>query len=341
MAMICKERRKRALTALVGMTAMPRWIIWAIVSALLVAPALVRAQDWPALQPVKVVVPFTAGSATDIIARIVFEQVGKQVGQTFVVENRGGAGTTIGMAMVAKANPDGYTILVNSSSQVTVPSTYAKLPFDTAEDFVGVTSLANLPLVVAAPTKYKTLRDLIAAAKAKPGSINYGSAGAGSAGQMFMERLRLAAGYEGTHVPFRGTPEAISELIADRLDIYPAPVPSAISLAREGKISALAVSSPKRLASMPEVPTTTEAGVVNADYNFWAGVFVPAKTPRAIIERMHREIVAALALDELKDKIAKLGGEPNPMSPAEFGAFVRREIALNAEIVKASGFKPQ
>jgi len=319
---------------------MPRWFLWAVFPVLLATTSLARAQDWPTLQRVNVIVPLTAGSAGDIIARTVFERVGRQVGQTFVVENRTGAGTTIGMAMVAKAKPDGYTILVNTASQVAVPSTYAKLPFDTAEDFVGLSCLANLPLLVATSTKYKTLNDLIAAAKAKPGSINFGSAGVGSAGHLFMERLRLAAGYEGTHVPFRGTPEAISELMAGRLDMYPAPVPTALGFVKGGEINALAVSSPKRIKSMPDVPTLREAGLVNADYNFWVGAFAPAKTPPAIVERINHEIVAALALDELKDKIANLGGEPCPMSPAEFNAFVRREIAINAEIVKASGFKP-
>jgi tripartite-type tricarboxylate transporter receptor subunit TctC len=320
---------------------MPRCSLCAMFFALLVAPTAALAQDWPTLQPVKVIVPLTAGSAADIIARAVFEQVGRQVGQTFVVENRPGAGTTIGMGMVARANPDGYTILVNTASQVAVPATYAKLPFDTAEDFVGLSCLANLPLLVATARKYKTIHDLIAAAKANPGSTTFGSAGVGSAGHLFMERLRLAAGYEGIHVPFRGTPGALAELMAGRLDMYPAPVPAAIGLVGESKINAIAVSSPKRIKSMPDVPTLKEAGLVNADYNFWVGAFAPAKTPHAIVERLNREIVAALALDKLKDEIANLGGEAAPMSLAEFNAFVRREIAVNAEIVKTSGFKPQ
>jgi tripartite-type tricarboxylate transporter receptor subunit TctC len=320
---------------------MPHWFTLVMPALLAIAPSALSAQEWPSRQPVKVIVPFTAGSGTDIIARTIFEQIGKQVGQTFVIENRGGAGTTIGMGMVAKANPDGYTILVNSSSQVTVPSTYANLPFNTAEDFAGVSLLASLPFVVAAPTRYKTLNDLVIAAKAKPGSINFGSAGAGSAGQMFMERLRIAAGYEGTHVPFRGTPEAMTEIVAGRLDIYPAPIVSALELARDGKINMLAVSAPERASLIPNVPTTTEAGVANADYNFWVGAFVPAKTPRAIVERLSGEILAALALSEVKEKIAGLGGEVSPMSPTDFDLFVRREIAINADIVKASGLKPQ
>lgn len=320
---------------------MQRWFALTMVTVFAIVPSALSAQEWPSRQPVKVIVPFTAGSGTDIIGRAIFEQVGKQVGQTFVIENRGGAGTTIGMGMVAKANPDGYTILVNTSSQATVPSTYANLPFNTVEDFAAVTLLASLPFVVAAPTKYKTLNDLVIAAKAKPGSINFGSAGAGSAGQMFMERLRLAAGYEGTHVPFRGTPEAMTEIVAGRLDIYPAPIVSALELARDGKINILAVGAPKRVSLIPSVPTTTEAGVANADYNFWVGAFVPAKTPRAIVERINSEILTALALPDIKEKIATLGGEVSPMSPAEFELFVRREIAVNAEIVRASGLQPQ
>ncbi len=177
----------------------------------LLAPFTAKAQDWPGKQPIKIIVPFSAGSATDIIARTVFNQVGNQIGQTFVVENRGGAGTTIGSAMVARAEPDGYTLLVNSTSHVVVASTYANLPYSVADDFADISELADIPFVVAASTKYNTLNDLIAAGK-KPGShILYGTAGAGSSGQLFMEHLRLAAGFAATNVPFRGTPEGMNE----------------------------------------------------------------------------------------------------------------------------------
>ena len=320
---------------------MSRWIVRGLAAAAMIAPLAAQAQEWPAKQPVKIVVPFTAGSATDITARTVFEQVGRQIGQTFVVENRGGGGTTLGMAQAAKSDPDGYTMLVHSTSHVVVASTYPNLTFNVAEDFAAVTALASIPFVIATKIQYKTLKDLVDAGK-KPGSaILYGTAGAGSSGQLYMERFRLAAGFPATHVPFRGTPEGMTEVVAGRIDMYPAPALNAISLTKDGKVSSLAVSSAKRLPLMPDVPTSAEAGVPNAEYNFWVGAFMPAKTPKPIIDRLNREIVAALKVKSVADKIIALGGDPNPMTPAEFDAFVRKEIALNAEIVKASGYKPQ
>jgi len=285
-------------------------------------------------------VPFTAGSATDIAGRIVFEQVGKQIGQNFVFENRGGAGTTLGAAMVAKADPDGYTLLVNSTSQVVVASTYAKLPYSVADDFIPISALADIPFVVSTTTHYKSMKDVVAASS-KPGGIFYGTNGPGSSGHLFMEALRLAAGYPITHVPFRGTVEAMTEVIAGRIDMFPAPALNAINLTKEGKVNSLAVSSPKRLPLMAEVPTLAEVGLPKAQYQFWVGSFAPAKTPKAIVERLNREVVAALHVKETADRIIALGGSPMPMTPAEFDAFVRREIALNGEIVKASGYQPQ
>ena len=304
------------------------------------SPGVALAQDWPAKQPIKVIVPFTAGSATDIAGRIVFEQVGKQIGQNFVFENRGGAGTTLGAAMVAKADPDGYTLLVNSTSQVVVASTYAKLPYSVADDFIPISALADIPFVVSTTTHYKSMKDVVAASS-KPGGIFYGTNGPGSSGHLFMEALRLAAGYPITHVPFRGTVEAMTEVIAGRIDMFPAPALNAINLTKEGKVNSLAVSSPKRLPLMAEVPTLAEVGLPKAQYQFWVGSFAPAKTPKAIVERLNREVVAALHVKETADRIIALGGSPMPMTPAEFDAFVRREIALNGEIVKASGYQPQ
>jgi tripartite-type tricarboxylate transporter receptor subunit TctC len=306
---------------------------------LLLSPVTAPAQDWPARQPIKIVVPFTAGSATDIAGRIVFEQVGKQIGQNFVFENRGGAGTTLGAGMVAKADPDGYTLLVNSTSQVVVASTYAKLPYSVADDFVGISGLADMPFVVVTPPSYKTMKEVIEAGK-KPGGIFYGTNGPGSSGHLFMEALRLAAGYPVTHVPFRGTVEALTEVIAGRLDMFPAPALNAISLVADGKLSSLAVSSPKRLGLMPNVATLAEIGLPKAQYQFWVGSFAPAKTPKPIVERLNREVIAALKVKEVADKIIALGANTMPMTPAEFDAFVRKEIALNGEIVKASGYQP-
>jgi tripartite-type tricarboxylate transporter receptor subunit TctC len=319
---------------------MIRLSIKALALLLSFSPVAALAQDWPTKQPIKVVVPFTAGSATDIAGRIVFEQVGKQIGQNFVFENRGGAGTTLGAAMAAKADPDGYTLLVNSTSQVVVASTYAKLPYSVADDFIPISALADIPFVVSTATKYKSMSDVMAAGN-KPGGIFYGTNGPGSSGHLFMEALRLAAGYPITHVPFRGTVEAMTEVIAGRIDMFPAPALNAINLTKEGKVSSLAVSSPKRLGLMPDVATLAEIGLPKAQYQFWVGAFAPAKTPKPIIDRLNREVVAALHVKETADRIIALGGNPMPMTPTEFDAFVRKEIALNAEVVKASGYEPQ
>jgi tripartite-type tricarboxylate transporter receptor subunit TctC len=316
-------------------------VVVLILAFLLGFPLGAAAQQWPSKQPIKIIVPFSAGSATDITARTVFDQVGKQIGQTIIVENRGGAGTTLGSGMVAKAEPDGYTLLVNSTSHVVVASTYAKLPYSVTDDFSGISALADIPYVVTTATRYKTIKDLIDAGKKPNSRILYGSAGAGSSGQLFMERFRLAAGFPATHVPFRGTPEGMTELVAGRIDMYAAPAVNAISLSKEGKVSALAASSRKRLPLMPNIPTLAVVGLPDAEYNFWVGAFAPAKTPKAIIERLNREIVAALNRKEIADKIVALGGSPMPMSPSDFDAFMRKEIAVNAEIVKASGYKPQ
>jgi tripartite-type tricarboxylate transporter receptor subunit TctC len=316
-------------------------VVVLILAFLLGFPLGAAAQQWPSKQPIKIIVPFSAGSATDITARTVFDQVSKQIGQTILVENRGGAGTTLGSGMVAKAEPDGYTLLVNSTSHVVVASTYAKLPYSVTDDFAGISALADIPYVVTTATRYKTIKDLIHAGKRPNSQILYGSAGAGSSGQLFMERFRLAAGFPATHVPFRGTPEGMTELVAGRIDMYAAPAVNAISLSKEGKISSLAASSRKRLPLMPDIPTLAEVGLPNAEYNFWVGAFAPAKTPKAIIERLNREIVAALNMKGVADKIIALGGSPMPMSPPDFDAFIRKEITVNAEIVKASGYKPQ
>ncbi|AMN40411.1 Bug family tripartite tricarboxylate transporter substrate binding protein [Rhodoplanes sp. Z2-YC6860] len=304
-------------------------------------PLAAHAQDWPSRQPIKVIVPFTAGSSTDIAARTVFDQVSRQLGQTFVVENKGGAGTSLGSYLAAKSDPDGYTILVNSTSHVVVASTYAKLPYSVADDFAPIGAIADIPFLVGTNTKFKSLKELIETAKKPGGSILYGTAGAGSSGHLFMELLRLTAGYPTTHVPFRGTPEAMTEMIAGRLDMYPTPAANAVPLTRQGQINSLAVSSPKRLPSLPEVATLRELGLADAEYQFWVGAFAPAKTPRPIVEQLNRHIALALNMKDVADKLLALGGSPMPMATAEFEGFVQKQIELNAKIVKAAGYQPQ
>jgi tripartite-type tricarboxylate transporter receptor subunit TctC len=312
-----------------------------VLSALLaMVPASAYGQAWPAKQPIKVVIPFSAGSATDVVPRTILEQVGKQIGQTFVVENRVGAGGTLGVREVAKAEPDGYTFLVHSTTHAVTPSTYSNPGYDAKKDFAAITSLVSLPnVLVVPPNKYKTVKDLVDAGKAKAGGLNYASAGAGSAAHLNAERLLMAANFKATHVPFKGGPEALNEIMADRVDFYFIPLPPARGLIAAGKVGALAVSGSRRASALPDIPTTVEAGFPNSEYNFWIGMFAPAGTPKDIVDRLNAEVVKALQDPGVKDRLGKLGADPMTMKPVEFDAFVKKEIDLNAELVKAAGVK--
>jgi tripartite-type tricarboxylate transporter receptor subunit TctC len=290
---------------------------------------------WPA-KPVHIVVSLTPGSATDILARTVSERLSTQLGQPVIVENRPGASTTIGASAVAKAEPDGYTILATSSAHTVAPFLYSSLAYDTARDLAGVTPLANLPTVlVVPPSKFRSLRDLVAAAQAKPGSINFGSAAAST--QLNAERFRRSARIEAVHIPFKGAPEALTEVMAGRIDFYFSPIAPALPLLREGKVVALAVGSSKRASILPDLPTTLEAGFPDSDYNFWVGLLVPAKAPRELIDRLHRSTTAALQVPEVRERIARLGAEPMTMTPEQFDALIREELRANAVLVKAAG----
>lgn len=320
---------------------MKRLVLAGLFASLAFAPAV--AQDWPAKQPVRVIVTLSAGSATDVLARIAFEQVGRQVGQSFIVVNRPGAGQRIGAQEAARAEPDGYTLLVNSSTHTLFPSMFANLQFDVEKDFAGLAPLASIPTVMVVPPDrgWSTMREFVAAAKAKPGSINYGSGGIGNSTHLAAERVRMAAGFDAVHVPFPGAPEAIREVVAGRVDFYFSPVPPALSLIREGKLKALGVASSQRSSVLPDVPTTVEAGYPDSGYEFWVGAFAPAKTPQPIVERLAGELSKALQNATVREKFAGLGADPMPMSPKEFDAYIAREIQLNAAIVKAAGIKPQ
>ncbi len=246
--------------------------------ALLCALATAQAQTWPT-KPVRVIVPFTAGSAVDIVARAVMEQVSTQIGQPIIVENRGGAGGTLGMGMVAKADPDGHTLLVHSTTHAVTATTYRNPGYDTRKDFAAITGLASVPnVLVTAPGRFKSLKDMIEAGRAKPGSLNYATAGPGSAAHLNAERLLMAAGIKAQHVPFKGGPEALTEIMAGRVDFYFVPLPPARGLIAGKKVDALAVSGATRAKALPNVPTTIEAGYPNSEYNFWMGLFAPVKT---------------------------------------------------------------
>jgi tripartite-type tricarboxylate transporter receptor subunit TctC len=263
----------------------------------------------------------------------------EQLGQPFIVENRPGAGGTIGVAAVAKADPDGHTILIHSSSYTITPTTYPNTSYNTLRDLVGITPLALLPqvLVISPGKGIKSVPDLVRAAKAKPGAMNFASAGVGTATQLNAERFRLGAGIEVVHVPFKGTPEALTEVIAGRVDYYFCPVNAVLPLIGEKQLLALAMGSSKRSAALPDLQTTLEAGVPNSDYNFWVGMAAPAKTPREIVNRLQQEVAKALDSKAVRDSMAKLGAEAMLMKPEEFDAYIRKEVASNATLVKAAG----
>src|SRR3989475_12640527 len=276
--------------------------------ALCIAQTTAWAQAWPA-NPIRIIVPFTPGSGTDIIARTVRERLSPQLGQPIVTETRPGAGGTIGAAVVAKSEPDGYTLFVHSSSYTVTPSTYKDLPYDTLRDLTGVVPLALLPnVLVMAPSKgIRSVRELVAAAKAKPGSMNSASVNIGSATHLNAERFRLGAGIDTVNVPFKGSPEALTEIITGRVDYYFCPVVSVLPLLKDGKIVALAVGITMRSSALPALPTTTEAGAPNSAVHIRAGMFAPAKTPRETVQHLYRETLRALRSAEGSAKMANLG----------------------------------
>ena len=300
-----------------------------------------QAPAWPAAGPIKLVVPFTPGSGTDVMARVLAEKLGPALGQQVVVENKPGAGGTVGAAQVAKSAADGYTLLVHSSGHVVNPALYPKLAYDTLKDFDGITPLASLPnVLVVAPSKgYKDVADLVAKVKAQPDKLFYASAGNGSATHMNAEQFRVVAGLKAQHVPFKGTPEALTDTIAGRTDWFFAPLVSVLPLVKDGKLQALAVGTATRSSALPQVPSVAEAGLKDAAYTFWVGLFAPAKTPKAAIDRLHAEVTRALALPEVKERLEKLGATPMPMAQGAFEKFLESETAAAAQLVKSAGIR--
>jgi len=300
-----------------------------------------QAPAWPAAGPIKLVVPFTPGSGTDVMARVLAEKLGPALGQQVVVENKPGAGGTVGAAQVAKSAADGYTLLVHSSGHVVNPALYPKLAYDTLKDFDGITPLASLPnVLVVSPTKgYKDVADLVAKVRAQPDKMFYASAGNGSATHMNAEQFRVVAGLKAQHVPFKGTPEALTDIIGGRTDWFFAPLVSVLPLVKDGKLQALAVGTAARSSALPNVPSVTDAGLKDASYTFWVGLFAPAKTPKPVLDRLHAEVTKALALPDVKERLEKLGATPMPMAQAAFEKFLESETAAAAQLVKAAGIR--
>jgi tripartite-type tricarboxylate transporter receptor subunit TctC len=311
-------------------------VAFVAISVVLFSAALGRADDWPT-RPIRVVVPLSPGSAADVVPRIVFEQVSAQIGQPIVVENRPGASGTIGAHTVANATPDGYTLLAHSSAHVIAKSTVANIPYDPVRDFAAVAPLGNLPnVLVISPEKNITrLKQLVARGQKDP--VTFGSIGVGSPIHLAMERLRLSANFQAQPITFKGAPEALLEVMAGRVDVYYAPVSAALAMIKSGKVLPLTVSSPNRAPSLPNVPTSVEAGYPNSSYQFWLGVFAPAKTPAAIVERLNAEIDKALQVPEVRAKLEKLGVQPMAMKPDTFTQFVKDELNANMELAKLAG----
>ncbi len=318
-----------------------RLLVWAAVLASIALARLALAQDWPS-RPVLVVSPFTAGSANDLVARLIFDQVGRQIGQAFVIENRAGGGGIVGVASVVRAEPDGYTLLLSSASMSSAVILHRSLPYDELRDLEPVAMLGAQPSVlVAAPDEtFRTVAELVATAKLRPGELNFASAGIGSASHIAGERFRLAAGLQGPHLPYRGPTEALADLMTGRVDFYFLPIAPALPLIKQGKINALAVSTPKRAQLLPDVPTIAEAGYPNAEYLFWGGVSAPAAISPMIVGSLNREINTALSMPPIRERLQQLGAEPMPMTPEQFGKFFADDVAAMVQLAKDANITP-
>jgi tripartite-type tricarboxylate transporter receptor subunit TctC len=298
------------------------------------------AQQWPS-RTIRVIVPFSSGSASDLVARVVSERISTQIGQPVIVENRPGAGGAIGVRAVADADPNGYTVLVHSNALVTGPA-IQKMNYDPVQDVAAVAPLGSVPLVlVTAPAKnITTAKELVAAAKARPEPFNYGTAGIGTPPHLAMERFRMAAGFRTQMIPFRGAAEIVPEVLTGRLDLCFCSFAVAVPLIRDGKLVPLVVNGTSRSLSLPDVPTTLEAGFPDSEFELWIGTFVPKKTPAEIVNRLNQEAARALADPGVQEKLAKLGVElPKPMTPAEFESQIVRDASIAISLAKAAGIE--
>jgi tripartite-type tricarboxylate transporter receptor subunit TctC len=312
----------------------------ALVISLIASTAF--AQGYPS-KPVHAIISFTPGSSTDIIGRVVMQKVSEYWGQPVVVENRAGAGGSVGSAVVARASPDGYTLLINSSAHSINPAIFAKLPYETTKDFIDIVPLAVQPnvLVVAPGSPHRSVADLVAFGKSRPGAINFGHAGLGSGTHLSTEKFISSAAIEVTQIPFKGTPEVVAALMGGSVDCYWVPISAGIANIRSGKLRPLAVSTARRSSQLPDVPTTGEAGVPNADSPLWFGIWAPAGTPADVIAKISADVRKAMGDPGVRAKLAALGNDPMDMAPDEFARFVRSEIEGYGRVVKAAGLKPQ
>ena len=310
-----------------------RELLAALGGAAVAWPLAAHAQQWP-VRAIKVVSPFPAGSASDTVSRVVLDQASRLLGQPVVIEVRPGAGGIVGFAAVAKSEPDGYTLVTSSSSMATEAALHRRLGYDPLSDFIPVVLIGTSPnlLIASRDSGFKTVADLVAAAKAKPGALTFASAGIGSSSHMAAERLRLAAKIDVRHIPFREG--GLTEVMAGRIDFYFIPMAAAASALHNDKLSLLAVSSPNRMSLLPDVPSIAEAGYPNAVFRFWNGLSAPAKTPGSIVDKLHDVTQEALNDPALREKLAKLGVEPKQMSIDQFGEFFREDFAEMLQLAR-------
>jgi tripartite-type tricarboxylate transporter receptor subunit TctC len=320
---------------------MKKWLSAALVCLSGVSIAgLAHAQSWPT-KPIKLIVPYPPGGGTDVIARIVQEPLAKELGQQVIIDNRGGAGGSIGSALAAQSPSDGYTVLFTLSSHTINPAIYTKLPFDTEKDFSSVVTVASLPQILVANPNFpaKTVKEVIEMAKAKPGSISYASVGNGSPGHLAGAMMATDAGVDMTHIPYRGGGPAVTDVMAGQVPLLWVSIPAAAQFVKAGKLRALAVSTVKRSAVFPDVPTMVESGFKGFEVDSWYAMFVPAKTPQAIIDRINKAAVNVLAQPEVKEKLLGQGAEAVGDTPAQLSGVVKKEIAKWKQVVKSANIK--
>ena len=319
---------------------MKSWYPVLMAAAISLNSGAALAQAWPT-KPIRAFIPFAAGSATDIVPRALFEPLGTALGQTIVVENRGGAGGTLGIGAVVRSEPDGHTILANSSAHTIAPWIVPNFPFDLTKDLSSALMIGqNANILIVSPQKgWRTVQDMVAAAKAKPGSINYGSAGVGTATHIAAEKFRIAAGFEAVHIAYRGGAEALADVLSGQIDFYYCPISTALPLIQDKRVLALAASTSGRAPELPDVPTSLDAGYPNSDLTIWYGVFMPGKTPRQIVEKFHATAITVLATPAMQQRLKLLAINPMPMTPSEMDKHVAAELSVNEKLIKAANIK--
>ena len=312
------------------------WRLSCVLAAVLMSGAALADTNWPT-KPIKAVNPFGAGSAGDVVPRLFFEKLSTELGQPIVIENRVGAGGSVGTGAVAKSDPDGYTLLSQTNAISIAPAIFPNLNYDTTKELSSVLMIGYAANVMIVPNErpWKTIQDFLASAKTKGTVINYGSVGVGSAVHISSEKFRAAAGFEATHIPYRGGSEVITDIIGGRIDFYFCPLATALPLIREGQVRALVVSTPTRVRDLPDVPTPIDAGLKDADSSIWFGVFVPSKTPPEIVEKLYVTGTKVLNTADMQASLKKIGVEPMPMKSSEMDALLVKEIADNKVLLKS------